>query len=655
VSTTERPLEAGRPSLFGTAPRQDRAVSRRQARDAAERAASHLLSLQHPEGYWKGELETNVTMDAEDLLLREFLGISTPRVTQATARWIRSKQRSDGTWASFYEGPGELSTTVEAYVALRLAGDSPTDPHLAKAAAFIQSEGGLEATRVFTRLWLALFGLWSWDELPSIPPELIALPLSVPFNIYDFACWARQTIVALAVVACYQPVRPLSFSIEELHATGTNRARRPLLHPGTPFELADGLLRHYGRVARGTSPFSQSREAALAACERWIIRRQEADGSWGGIQPPWVYSIIALHLRGYPLDHPVLAGALAGLESFVIEENGMRRLEACQSPVWDTAFAVIGLADAGIASDHPALLRAAEWLVGEEVRVKGDWAVRRPDLAPGGWSFEFENDNYPDIDDTAEVILALRRVRHRDSAWQERISRAIERGVTWVEGMASSDGGWAAFDADNTETLCRDLPFCDFGEVIDPPSADVTAHVLEMLGHEPGADPRRIRDGLAWLRASQEQDGSFFGRWGNNYIYGIGAALPALVATGTDTTDPAIRRAVAWLAARQNDDGGFGEDIRSYRQESWRGRGVSTASQTAWAVLGLLAAGESRSTVTERAISFLVTSQRHDGSWDEPWYTGTGFPGDFSINYHLYRLVFPLSALGRYLRDTREA
>jgi squalene-hopene/tetraprenyl-beta-curcumene cyclase len=221
--------------------------------------------------------------------------------------------------------------------------------------------------------------------------------------------------------------------------------------------------------------------------------------------------------------------------------------------------------------------------------------------------------------------------------------------------MASSDGGWAAFDADNTETLCRDLPFCDFGEVIDPPSADVTAHVLEMLGHEPGADPRRIRDGLAWLRASQEQDGSFFGRWGNNYIYGIGAALPALVATGTDTTDPAIRRAVAWLAARQNDDGGFGEDIRSYRQESWRGRGVSTASQTAWAVLGLLAAGESRSTVTERAISFLVTSQRHDGSWDEPWYTGTGFPGDFSINYHLYRLVFPLSALGRYLRDTREA
>jgi squalene-hopene/tetraprenyl-beta-curcumene cyclase len=404
VSTTERPLEAGRPSLFGTAPRQDRAVSRRQARDAAERAASHLLSLQHPEGYWKGELETNVTMDAEDLLLREFLGISTPRVTQATARWIRSKQRSDGTWASFYEGPGELSTTVEAYVALRLAGDSPTDPHLAKAAAFIQSEGGLEATRVFTRLWLALFGLWSWDELPSIPPELIALPLSVPFNIYDFACWARQTIVALAVVACYQPVRPLSFSIEELHATGTNRARRPLLHPGTPFELADGLLRHYGRVARGTSPFSQSREAALAACERWIIRRQEADGSWGGIQPPWVYSIIALHLRGYPLDHPVLAGALAGLESFVIEENGMRRLEACQSPVWDTAFAVIGLADAGIASDHPALLRAAEWLVGEEVRVKGDWAVRRPDLAPGGWSFEFENDNYPDIDDTAEVI-----------------------------------------------------------------------------------------------------------------------------------------------------------------------------------------------------------------------------------------------------------
>jgi squalene-hopene/tetraprenyl-beta-curcumene cyclase len=341
-----------------------------------------------------------------------------------------------------------------------------------------------------------------------------------------------------------------------------------------------------------------------------------------------------------------MRAGLDGLDRFTIEADGSRRLEACQSPVWDTALATIALADAGLPPDDARLVRAADWLLGEEVRVRGDWSVRRPHLGPGGWAFEFSNANYPDIDDTAEVVLALRRVAHPDS---RRVDAAVERAVRWVQGMQSRDGGYAAFDADNTSPYCARIPFCDFGEVIDPPSADVTAHVLEMLAAESDVDQDAFTHARQWLLADQERDGSWFGRWGVNHVYGTGAALPALVDAGASPTDPAVRAAVRWLEDHQNDDGGWGEDVRSYRDRTWRGRGVSTASQTAWAILGLLAAGE-RGLATGRGVSFLVESQRADGTWDEPWFTGTGFPGDFSINYHLYRFVFPVMALGRYVR-----
>ncbi len=322
----------------------------------------------------------------------------------------------------------------------------------------------------------------------------------------------------------------------------------------------------------------------------------------------------------------------------------MRRLEACQSPVWDTCLAVTALLDAGVAADDPAVLAATDWMLGEEVTTTGDWAVRRPDLAPGGWAFEFDNDGYPDIDDTAEVVLALRRVAHPDRA---RLRGAIDRGVAWNVGMQSRDGGWGAFDADNTRVLITKLPFCDFGAVIDPPSADVTAHVVEMLAAE-GAGPDACRRGVAWLLANQEEDGSWFGRWGANYVYGTGGVVPALVAAGVPPRSPAIRRAVAWLHEHQNADGGWGEDLRSYADPRRAGQGASTASQTAWALLALLAAGE-ESSVVDRGVRWLVDTQRPDGSWDEELYTGTGFPGAFYIRYHLYRMVFPISALGRYL------
>ena len=608
---------------------------------ALRRAREHLLSLQHPEGWWKGELETNVTMDAEDLLLREFLGIREAAKTERTAAWIRSQQRADGSWANFFGGPGDLSTTIEAYVALRLAGDPPAAEHMRAASAFTRRLGGLEQARVFTHIWLALFGAWPWERVPAVPPEMMLLPSWVPLNPYDFACWARQTIVALSVVLAYRPRRSLPFTVEELRGPQPWAPARASTVRGRALAELDRILRLYER-----RPLRSLRELALRRAERWIVDRQEADGSWGGIQPPWVYSLIALHTRGYALEHPVMRRGLDGLEMFTIED-GTRRLEACQSPVWDTALALVALTDAGVPGGDPAVLRAADWLLDQQILARGDWAVRRPELEPGGWAFEFANANYPDVDDTAEVVLALRRVDHPD---ESRIERAIERGVRWIEGMQSATGGWGAFDADNCRALIRDLPFCDFGEVIDPPSADVTAHSLEMLAAVGRSGDGPARRGLEWLLAAQEPDGSWFGRWGVNYVYGVGAAVPALVAAGIRASDERIRRAVRWLEAHQNADGGWGEDCRSYDDEAWVGRGESTASQTAWALLALDAAEERSSLAARRGVRWLVTAQRPDGSWDESQFTGTGFPSDFYINYHLYRLVFPLMALARFSR-----
>ncbi|MEU7343657.1 squalene--hopene cyclase [Streptomyces bacillaris] len=633
---------AGHPDRTTLAPDEVLAAARR----AAERSVEHLLGRQDEQGWWKGDLATNVTMDAEDLLLRQFLGIQDPETTRAAALFIRGEQLGDGTWNTFYGGPSDLSATIEAYVALRLAGDAPDEPHMARAASWIREQGGIAAARVFTRIWLALFGWWKWDDLPELPPELMFLPSWVPLNIYDFGCWARQTIVPLTIVSAKRPVRPAPFALDELH---TDPAR-----PNPPRKLApaaswDGLFQ---RLDKGLHLYHKVaprplRRIAMNVAARWIVERQENDGCWGGIQPPAVYSLIALHLLGYDLDHPVMKAGLASLDRFAVHrEDGARMVEACQSPVWDTCLATIALVDGGLRPDHPALVKAADWMLGEEITRPGDWSVRKPELAPGGWAFEFHNDNYPDIDDTAEVVLALRRVRHPDPA---RVEAAIERGVRWNLGMQSRNGAWGAFDADNTSSFPNRLPFCDFGEVIDPPSADVTGHVVEMLAVEGRAQHPRTQRGIEWLLAEQEACGAWFGRWGVNYVYGTGSVVPALVAAGLPAAHPSIRRAVEWLESVQNDDGGWGEDLRSYREEKWIGHGESTASQTAWALLALLAAGRRDSVAVTRGVTWLTEAQQADGSWDEPYFTGTGFPWDFSINYHLYRQVFPLTALGRYV------
>jgi squalene-hopene/tetraprenyl-beta-curcumene cyclase len=577
--------------------------------EAIDRGTRRLLELQRPGGIWVGELESNVTMTAQHLFWHHVLGLRTPELDRRIANELMARMRDDGTWAIWFEGPPDLSTSIEAYVALRMAGVDPG----AKALAYIRREGGVPKSRLFTKCFLALLDQWPWQRMVPIPPELVLLPPSAPFSIYNFACWARQTFVALSVAQSLRPVRPADV---DLSAIGAIRGRtRPA---GRPNAL---------------------RRRALARAEQWIRDRQEADGSWGGIQPPWVWGIVALAALGHGFDDPVLRKAVDGWQGFMVADGDRLRPEACQSPVWDTGLAVLALRACGVPADHPQLKAAGAYLLGEEVTVKGDWAIRVPGLAPGGWAFEYENDLYPDVDDAAVIALALRGLGIGDAA--------VGRGLDWLVGMQSKRGGWGAFDVDNQAMWLYRIPFCDFGKVTDEPSADVTAHALETLGREQGYGGA-IERGLCFLLDEQEADGSWFGRWGVNHLYGTGAALPALEACGVPADHPSVRRAVGWLDSVQQAHGGFGEDIRSYADPIWRGRAsFATPSQTAWALTGYVAAGNAEVTSARRAADYLCHVQRDDGDWDEQHFTGTGFPLDFMIRYHLYRITFPLLALGR--------
>jgi squalene-hopene/tetraprenyl-beta-curcumene cyclase len=573
-----------------------------------ELGAERLLSLQHPDGWWKGELESNATMIAEHLFLLHFLGLRDRDTDRLLANELLARRREDGTWSIWFDGPSDLSVTVEAYAALKLAGIDAGEP----SREYIRRAGGVARTRIFTRAFLALIGQWPWRRLAHVPVELILLPAQGPLSVYDFACWARQTMVALSVVEALQPVRPSAIDLGEIGGRKTEPSGTPHL---------TGIRRH-----------------AIRTAERWVRQRQEADGSWGGIQPPWVWSLIMLAALGHGFEDETFARGLAGWERFMVRDGDRLRPEACQSPVWDTALAVLALRAAGVAPDDPGLQAAGEWLLREEVTARGDWAIRRPELAPGGWAFEFDNDLYADVDDTAVVVLALRELGLGDAA--------VRRGLDWMVGMQSRSGGWGAFDVDNEALWLYKLPICDFGKVTDEPTADVTAHALEALGHEEGYESS-LAAGLDWLLAEQEPDGSWFGRWGVNHLYGTGAALPALEACAIPGDHPAVRRAVAWLDAVQRPDGAFGEDIRSYSDPAWRGRGAATPSQTAWALMAYVSGGAAQALSTRRGAEYLCRVQREDGDWDEQHFTGTGFPLDFMIRYHLYRLTFPLLALGR--------
>ncbi len=609
-----------------------------------------MRTIQHADGYWWAELEANATMASEHLLLEQFLGIGEPERWRKIANYLLGLQQADGSWPIYFGGPGDVSVTTEAYFALKLAGVDAAGDAMTRARGFILAHGGIGATRIFTKLWLALFGQFDWTAMPTMPPEAILFPDRFAFNIYEFASWARATIVAILVVSAHRPVAviPPSAHVDELYVDDADRHRIKFSRSARAFTwrnaflVADRALRLHEQ-----SPWKPLRQQALRACERWILDHQEADGSWGGIQPPWVYSLIALKCLGYANDHRVMAKGIDGLrQGFALDTEDTFTVQPCVSPVWDTALAVTAMREAGVAADDPSLLDAGRWMLAREIREPGDWCVKVKGVEPAGWPFEFANDKYPDTDDTAEVLIALRLLDMRGDD-----ASARERAHDWLRAMQSKNGGWGAFDRDNTKQFVTQIPFADFGATLDPPTEDVTAHIIEALALDgvPASD-RAMRHAMAYLWKTQEPDGAWFGRWGVNYVYGIGAVVPALIAAGIDSGDPRIRHAVSWLVAHQNEDDGWGESCASYDDPAQRGRGVSTASQTAWALLALIAGGDVHSAAVERGVRYLIDTQMDDGDWEESEFTGTGFPRDFILKYHLYRNYWPMWALGRYRR-----
>lgn len=610
-----------------------------------ETARNYLLSRQRDDGSWWGVLLSNVCMEAEYVMLLHILERRWPEREEAVKRYILSTQQSDGSWSIYHGAPGDLNATIEAYQALKILHVSPDNEALVRARQFIAEHGGIQKSRVFTRLWLAMMGQYDWDALPILPPEVMWLPAWFSKSIWDFSSWARPTVVALSILMAKRPVFPVTSGegIEELEM---GVPETPARHQDNAafFYRMDAFLHRYHRWG-----FHPGRQSAIEKAFKWLVDRQEPDGSWGGIQPPWFYALIAFKVLNRT-EHPAFKKGWEGLEGFGVQErDGRWWFQACISPTWDTALALLALKATGMSSTDPALVRAGQWLVAQQVLdVRGDWAVRRPKLKPGGWPFEFVNDHYPDVDDTALVLMALNQLQLPDEG---RRKRAMTKGFRWMVGMQSQNGGWGAFDADNIKDWVSQIPFSDFGWVNDPPTEDVTGHVLEALGQFGYDDAWPvIAKAVAFLQKMQQADGSFFGRWGVNYLYGVGAVLPGLKAIHYDLRQPWVQRALDWVESVQLSDGGWGESCDTYRDPSLKGQGPSTPSQTAWALLALIAGDRVDSLATQRGIEYLVRHQNSDGGWDEDDYTGTGFPGDFYINYTLYRHVFPILALGRYAK-----
>ncbi len=654
-------------------------------RRAVVRTREWLLAEQHADGYWIGELEGDTILESEYILLLAFLGQENSPRAEAAARYILRQQTEAGGWAQYPGGPVDISATVKAYFALKLTGHDPSSEPMQRARACVLSHGGADAVNSFTRFYLALLGQISYDQCPAVPPEAVLLPKWFPANLYSVSAWSRTIIVPLAIMWACRPVREIApeHGIRELflkHPQDWPALRCPGSTGSTGLFSWDRFFRVVDRGLKflehqGWVPL---RAKALATAERWMIDRFAGSDGLGAIFPPMVWSVIALRSLGYSDDRPEMKFCLEQLEGLVIEEDGAVRLQPCKSPVWDTGIALRALADAGLAGDHPSVQRGVEWLLDREITRRGDWA-ERTDAATGGWCFEHNNDFYPDCDDTAMVIMALWRqfedgqarplpdgyaIRFRDesalpsahlAATLDRTTGAIARAERWLLAMQNKDGGWGAFDRDNTSEFLCHVPFADHNAMIDPSSPDLAARVLEALGclgrrvGNPAVD-RAVK----YLRETQEADGAWFGRWGVNYIYGTWQVLTGLRAVGVAESDPAIVAGANWLIAHQQPTGGWGESADSYADPRLRGQGNTTASQTAWAVIGLLAAGKQDHPAVTRGVRYLIDTQRDDGGWNEPEFTGTGFPRVFYLRYHLYPIYFPLMALAQYARATWE-
>ena len=631
-----------------------------QLDQAIAAAQNYLLSIQNPAGYWWAHLESNVTITVEIILLHKIWGTDRDRPLAKAERHLRSNQRGHGGWELFYGDGGDLSTTVEAYMGLRLLGVPATDPALVRAKGFILKRGGISKTRIFTKLHLAMIGCYDWRGLPSLPAWVMLFEPPFPFTIYELSSWARGSTVPLLIVFDQKPVYVVepAINLDELYAEGIENVHWELPENGDWSDIFLWLDKAF-KLAELIN-FIPFREESIQRAEKWVLERQEATGDWGGIIPAMLNSLLALRSLGYDVNDPIVRRGLQAIDNFAVETADDYWVQPCISPVWDTALALRSLTDSGLAPDHPALVRAGEWLLEKQILDYGDWIVKNPQGKPGGWAFEFENRFYPDIDDTAVVAMALHDITLPDEVLKK---AAISRAVRWIATMQCKTGGWAAFDINNDQDWLNAIPYGDLKAMIDPSTADITARVLEMHGHlfHDGAlamsyaadlTDRRISRGLDYLLQEQEIDGSWFGRWGVNYIYGTSGALSALMLIAPERCRPHIERGIHWLVSCQNADGGWGETCRSYNDPNLKGQGPSTPSQTAWALMGLIDASDYLTLPATEAVSkgiqYLVNAQKANGNWDEAEYTGTGFPGHFYLNYQLYRHHFPLMALGRY-------
>ncbi len=614
--------------------------------NAIEKTHHFFTSTQNSAGYWPVYLEADSTLVADYVMLAHYINHVDPILEKKAIRWLVDTQLEDGGWNIYYGGPSELNATVKCAFALQLAGIKHNEEPLRKAEECLRCLGGLSLVNSYTRFYLGLFGQYPWKLLISMPPELMFLPTSFYFNIYEISSWSRAILVPMCIIWAHHPIKQppenvdtRSWWVNERSINGLSL--REKFSWKTFFITLDAILK---RSYRFSAPFT--RKESLRRAENWMLERLSRGGGLAAIYPAMLNAIIALDCLGYEHDHPVFKNSVDEFMTLMVEEEDRLWFQPCFSPVWDAAMVTGALERSGMPGDHPVIQKAAEWLINQEISIKGDWQIKNPYGPTGGWAFEFENDFYADTDDTAMVLMALNHARIPND---QRRQASMKRGVEWLLSMQSSDGGWGAFDVDNNKEILNLIPFADHNALLDPSTADVTARIVEMFGDFGyNVDFSPVARAVQFLRNQQEQDGSWYGRWGVNYIYGTWQTITGMTRVGVSKDDPAIQRGVVWLKSVQNDDGGWGETCITYEDPEQKGCGESTPSQTAWALLGIMNGEGMDSGAVEKGIDFLIRIQNDDGSWNEDQFTGTGFPRVFYLRYTWYRNYFPLMALGKY-------